>query len=114
MDHTDVINNECLLSMDYTSIDQCECRVKGRLPNSRGKEDPEKNCSGKFFVDHVSGVIKTHRQVSLGDSGTIRSKELHEIWASEHGLSIKSYREDNGVCKSDFFKDDLKQRHQRM
>ena len=92
MDHTDVINNECLLYGDYTSIDQCECRVKGRLPNSRGKEDPEKNCSGKFFVDHASGVIKTHDQVSLGASETTRSKDLHELWASENRVSIKSYR----------------------
>ena len=69
---------------------------------------------GTSFVDYISSVIKMHYQVSLGSSGTIRSKELHDLWESEHGVSIKSYRGDNGVHKSEFFKDDLKQRHQKM
>ena len=55
---------------------------------------------GTAFVDHESGVIKKHHQVSLGASGTMRSKELHDLWASEHGVTIKSYRGDNGLCKS--------------
>ena len=115
MEHTDVIKNEHLLPGDCISTDQYECRVKGRLPNSKGKEDPEKMYSGgTVFVDHASGVIKIHHQVSLGASDTVRSKELHELWASEHGVSIKSYRGDNGVYKSELFKDDLKQRHQKM
>ncbi len=53
-----------------------------------------------MFVDHASGVIKIHHQVSLGASDTVRSKELHELWAAEHGVSVKSYRGDNGVYKS--------------
>ena len=53
-------------------------------------------------------------QVSLEASDTVRSKELHELCASEHVVSIKSYREDNVVCESELVKDDLKQRHQSM
>ena len=64
-------------------------------------------------MDHASGVIKMHHQLSLGASNTIRSKYLHELWACEHVATIKSYREDNGAQKSEFFKYDLKQRHQR-
>jgi hypothetical protein len=101
VEHTEVIKNEHLLHGDCISTDQYECRVKGRLPNSRGKEDPDKIYSGgTVFVDHASGVIKIHHQVSLGASDTIRSKELHELWASEHGVSVKSYRGDNGVYQS--------------
>ena len=42
MDHTDVMKNDHLLHRDCTIIDQHERRVEGMLPNSRGKEDPEK------------------------------------------------------------------------
>ena len=71
-------------------------------------------CGGTVFVDHGSGVIKIHHQVSLGASDTVRSKELHELWAAEHGVSVKNYRGDNGVYKSKLFKEDLEQRHQKM
>ena len=112
VDHNDVIKNKHFLPGYFVSIHQQEHRVKGRLPNSRGKEDPEKmHSGGTVFVGHVSGVIKIHQQVSLGASDTMRSEELHEPWASRHGVTIKSYRGDNGVFKSELFKDELKQRH---
>ena len=115
VEHADVIKEGHLLPGDCISTDQYECRVKGRLPNTRGKEDPQKMyCGGTVFVDHASGVIKIHHQVSLGESDTVRSKELHELWAAEHGVSVKSYRGDNGVYKSQLFKEDLEQRHQKM
>ena len=69
---------------------------------------------GTVFVDHASGVIKIHHQVSLGASDNIRSKELHELWACENGVSVKSYRGDNGAYTYELFKEDLKQRHQKM
>ena len=94
-----------LLPGDCISTDQYECRVKGRLPNTRCKEDPQKMfCGGTIFVDHASGVINVHHQVSLGALDTVRGKELHELWASEHGVSVKSYRGDNGVYKCQLFK----------
>ena len=63
------------------STDQYKCRVKGCLPNTRGKEDPQKMYrGGTVFVDHASGVIKINHHVSLGASDTVRSKELHELW----------------------------------
>ena len=70
--------------------------------------------SGTIFVDYASSTIKTHHQALLRASDAMRSKEIHEIWASEHGMSVKSYIGDNGVCKSEFLKDYLKQRHQKM
>ena len=60
--------------------DQYECTIKGRLPYTRGKEDPkEMHSRGTLFFDHASGYIKTFNQVSLGASDTVRSKELFEI-----------------------------------
>ena len=65
---------------DRVSTNQCECRVKGCLSNTRRKEDTRRiYCGGTVFVDHASGVIKINHQVSLGASDTVRSKELHEL-----------------------------------
>ena len=44
----------------------------------------------------------------------MRSKELHELWAAEYVVSIKTYRGDNGVYKSQLFKEDLAARHQKI
>ena len=78
--------------------------MKGRLPHSKGKEDPERMYSGgTIFVDHASQYIDLYCQVSLGASDTIRSKELHEFKASEHGTQVKSYHGDNKVFKSKLF-----------
>ena len=75
---------------DQVSTYQFECRVKCRLPHSKGKEYSEKMYSGgTIFVDHASQYINLHCQVSLGTSDTIRSKELHELRSSEHGIHVK-------------------------
>ena len=42
-EHADVIKDGDLLPGDTVSTDQYECRVRGRLPNTRCKEDPLKN-----------------------------------------------------------------------
>ena len=39
---SDVIRNSDLIPGDCVITDQYECRVKGRLPNTRGCEDPDK------------------------------------------------------------------------
>ena len=58
VEHTDVIKEGHLIPGGGVSTDQYECRVEGRLPNTRGKEDPQKMfCGGAVFVDHASGVI---------------------------------------------------------
>ena len=71
-DISDVIKVDDLLPGDAVSIDQYECRVKGWLPNSRGKEDPHKMyCGGTLFVDHASGMVQVYHQTSLGTSDTV-------------------------------------------
>ena len=115
VEHADVIKQNHLQPGDCVSTDQYECRVKGRLSNKKFKEYYQRMyCGGTVFVDHDSGVITINHQVSLGASYTVRSKELHELWAAEHGVSIKSYRGDNGVYKSKLFKEDLEERQQKM
>ena len=65
------------------------------------------DCGGIVMVDHASGVIKIYHQVSLGASDTVRSKEVHELWALEYGINVKTYRGNNGEYKSALFKEDL-------
>ena len=67
-------------SPGYTvSMNQYECRVKCRLTNTRGREDPTKTyCEGIIFNDHASSKIDVYHQVSLGVSNNIGSKELYE------------------------------------
>ena len=97
------------------STDQYECRVKGRLPNTRGKEDPAKMYSGgTLFNDHASSQIQVYHQVSLGLSDTIRSKEQYELEGEASGVKTLSYRGDNRVYKSKELKNYLAKRGQTM
>ena len=114
-EHTNVIKDGDLLPGDCVSTDQFECRVKGRLLGSKGKEDPSKMYSGgTVFVDHASSTIIIYNQVSLGASDTVRSKEIYELWAAKHGVSMKCYRGGNRVYKTKMFKEDLALKHQKM
>ena len=57
-DHADVIKENDLFPGDAVSTDQYECKIRGKLPNTRGKEDPQKMyCSGTLFSDHTSSKI---------------------------------------------------------
>ena len=115
VEHEDEVKEGHDLSGDYLRTDQYECKVKCCLPNTRGKEDTHKiHRGGTIFVYHASGVIKVHNQVFLGVSDAMRSKELHELWDGEHGISIKNYRRDNGVREFKRFKEDLEPRHKKI
>ena len=79
-EHTNVIKDGDLLPGDCVSTDQFECRVKGRLTGSKGKEDPSKMYSGgAVFVDHALSTIIIYNQVSIGPLDTVGSKELYDL-----------------------------------
>ena len=85
------IKNGDILPGDYVSTDQFECRVEGRLPNTRGGEDYCKMFyRGHLFVDHESSCISIYNKVSLCDSDIIRSKNLYDIGASETEVKMTS------------------------
>ena len=48
VDHSDVIKDGDLQPGETASTDQYECRVKGRLPNTKGKEDSQKNVVWRY------------------------------------------------------------------
>ena len=113
VDHSDVIKNNDLAPGIRVSSDQYVCRIKGRLPYSRGQEDPKEMFSGgTIFVDHGSGFIRNYNQVGLGATDTIHSKELFELEADGMGVAVRSYHADNGIYKSKEFQKDLDKRHQ--
>ena len=100
-EHVDVIKYGHLSSGDTVNTDQYECRVKGKLPNTRGREDPAKlYCGGTLFNDHASSKIDVYHQVSLGVSDTIRGKKLYDQVAEKSGVNISAYRGDNVVYRS--------------
>ena len=114
-EHHDVIKKDDLVPGDRVSTDQYECRIKGRLPYSKGKEDLKKMyCGGSLFVDHATGHIKIYNQVTLGASDTILSKEIYELQAWEMGVKVKKYHGDNDIFKPKAFKDDLDKMHQEI
>ena len=113
-DHFDVIKNGHLSPGDTLSTDHYECRVKGRLPNTRGREDAAKMyCGGNLFNDHASSKIDIFHQLSLGASDTVEKKELYEQRSDDVVVKISDYRGDNVVYKSKEFKDELVRRGQK-
>ena len=74
-EHADIIKVNDLLLGYYVSTDQYECRIKGRLQNTRGKEDPQNMyCGRTIFVYHAISKIDVMHQVSLRASDTVRNK----------------------------------------
>jgi hypothetical protein len=100
---------------DMVSIDQFVSKVRGRLPHTKGKEDSKDQYSGgTIYVDSASGYVFVDNQVSLNAAETLRGKHRFEREARECGISIKSYRGDNGVFKTKEFEKDLLARNQSI
>jgi hypothetical protein len=103
-----VIRANDLSTGDCISIDQYESSVRGRIPNSEGKEPfGNKYAGGTIFYDHASGLIRCIHQVSLHASDTIVSNNIFEREAKLCGAQISSYHGDNGVFKSKEFTQSL-------
>ena len=97
------------------STDQFVSSLKGRLPNTYGREsDSDKFMGGTVFIDEASNYIAVHNQVSLGLEETLRGKHRFERDALQHGISIKGYRGDNGIYRAQGFVDDLTKMGQTM
>ena len=90
------------------STDQCECRVTGQLPNTRGKEDPHRMYSGGIvFVDISLSMIVSFNQVGIRTVDSIRSKDIYKMACVANGVKVQIYHEDMGVHKSDTSKENL-------
>ena len=95
---------------DKVFIDQYESSIRGRLPNSKGRERPSlQYCGGMIFFDAASRLISAHHQVSLGGVDTLRSKSTFKADAAQCGVGIQNYHVDNGVFTSAAFSDNLRE-----
>ena len=91
------------------SSDQFVSSLPGRLPNTYGKEkESEKYVGGTIFIDEASEYFWVHNQVSLNAAETLIGKHEFERNAIRNGVAILGYRADNGVYKSEEFRNDLK------
>ena len=89
---------------DAFSVDQYVVSKKGRLLTSFGrKQQADRYSSGTIYINHSSGKISLHHQVSLNAGETLMGKRLLEREAHAHGVTIKKYHGDNGIFVSKEF-----------
>jgi hypothetical protein len=100
---------------DAVSMDQYQSSVKGRLPDTYGKEkEHDKYTGGTIFVDHASTRIFIKHQVSLKAGETIQAKRLFEKDASQYGITVKHYHADNGIFDTQQFLEEIDKHHQTI
>ena len=100
---------------DVVSLDHYQSSIKGRLPNSRGREkDHERYCGGTIGVDHASSYIFHRHQVTLRAHDTVKTKQIWEHEARQCGINIKQYHSDNGIFVSDIFTKELERCNQTL
>ena len=110
-----VLKRGTLKPGDRVSMDQYESSVRGRLLHTRGREKQgQRYGGGTIFVDHASGYVEVHHQVSLCASDTLRSKRAFEQNARQCGVDIEQYHADNGVFKAREFVEHLQKKGQPL
>ena len=67
-----------------------------------------------MFVDHASGYIFVHNQISLRTGETLQGKQAFEAFARQHGVTVKSYHADNAPFNSEGFQNDLRLKNQAI
>jgi hypothetical protein len=109
------IKREDLQPGDCISMDQYVCKTPGRLPNTYGKEhSSNKYNGGTVFVDHASGYVYVHNQVSLRVGETLQGKHSFENFGDQYGIKFKSYHADNQPFNSAEFLEDLELQNQTI
>ena len=100
---------------DAVSVDQYIVSEKGRLYTSFGREhNNERFSGGTIYVDHASGKIFAHHQVSTNAGETLMGKRIFEREAHQNGFRIKKYHGDNGVFVSEEFRQDCLLKNQLL
>jgi len=96
---------------DCISLDQFESSVRGRLPNTYGKETSSAQLvGGTIAVDHASGFVFLRNQQTLRAGDTVRSLREFEKEASRSGVSFKQFHAGNFPFDSAEFNQHLSDR----
>ena len=100
---------------DCLSVDQYQSSVRGRLPQTRGRERRSSQwCGGTLFYDHASRKIFVRHQVTLSGADTVASKNEVERDALGCGVQIKKYHSDNGIFDKNEFTEALADDMQKL
>lgn len=97
------------------SLDQYESTIRGRLPQTQGKEpESDQYVGGTIVVDHASSFIFHRNQVSLRSSDTILSKRIWDRFAASCNAKLLHFRGDNGVFRSQEFLEAIHRSNQQI
>ena len=96
------------------SCDLYESRIRGRLPDTRGKEtEDRKYAGGAIFMDVASKFVFLEHIPNLTATFAVKAKHALERTAESYGVSIKEYLTDNHPFKSEEFVRDCENQGQR-
>ena len=94
------------------SMDQLVVAQPGLLPRISGRHTKDCICGATGFYDHHSGYSYSALQTSLDGDQTLAAKNSFECHADSCGVSVKSYRADNGRFAEKSFRDAIKEARQ--
>ena len=95
------------------STDLYSSTVRGRLPDTFGREQPDRQYSaGAIFVDLASKFVFCSHQISTTVGETLISKHRFEAFSSSVGVNIKQYLADNHPFRSKEWSNDCSNQHQ--
>jgi hypothetical protein len=81
---------------ECVSVDQIESRTPGLLVQIKGRLTNARYGVATIFVDHYSRLGYVHLQASTSSKDTLTAKRAFEVFARDHGVTIKHYHADNG------------------
>ena len=79
-----------------------------------GRHTKERICGATGFYDHYSGYSFSALLISLDGDQTLAAKQTFESHADSCGVTVKSYRADNGTFAKKLFRDAIKAARQRI
>lgn len=96
------------------STDQLVVAQPGLVPRISGRHTTARISGATGFIDHYSGYSYSSLQTSLDGDQTLAAKNNFESHADAFGVSIKSYRANNGRFAEKRFLDAIKRGQQTI
>ena len=109
------IRHKNLNPINCILMDQCQGWTPGWLPHTYGKEpSSSKFNGGTVFLDHSSGYIFLHHQISLQARDMKQGKHAFEQFADQYGIKLKAFHADNHPFGKMEILDDIKLQDQTI
>ena len=96
------------------SADKFESMLEGHTYNYMGGLNVDKYVGGCIFVESMSSYIHVEHQIEFSGSETIRAKQNFEKLALYHGVLIDSYKDGDGIFKSNTFVYHIREHNQKL